>query len=171
MVIKRLTVYQDPHGIFSKAQLPQISYFILTASAVFLGLEYSKGTGMLARLNLEILRLLLKINPMGTASITPNTILVTIPIFAPFKRVFWGKEGADERRDDVGDELGYTDGVVISTAVIIAGVDEQCFYQYSVLISKYWILNIERSISISIRYVQYWKILNIESKCIYMLIL
>ena len=79
---------------------------------------------MLARLNLEILRLLLKINPMGTASITPNTILVTIPIFAPFKRVFRGKEGADERRNDVGDELGYSDGVVISAVVIIAGVDE-----------------------------------------------
>ena len=93
-------------------------------SVVFLGLEYSNGTDMSARLNLEILRLLLESNPMSTASITPNTIPITIQIFAPFERVVREKEGADERRDNVGDELAYTDSVVISAVVIIAGVHE-----------------------------------------------
>ena len=73
---------------------------------------------MSARLSLEILRLLLEGNPMSTASITPNTIPITIPIFASFERVVRENEGADERRDGIGDNVGYT------AVVIIAGVDE-----------------------------------------------
>jgi hypothetical protein len=61
---------------------------------------------MSARLNLEILRLILEGNPMSTASITPNTIPITILIFALFERVVREKEGADERRDDIGDNVG-----------------------------------------------------------------
>ena len=87
-------------------------------SVVFLGLEYSNGTDMSARLNLEILRLLLESNPMSTVSITPNTIPITIQIFAPSERVVREKEGADERRNDIGDNMGY------SAVVIIAGIDE-----------------------------------------------
>jgi hypothetical protein len=45
---------------------------------------------------------------MSTASITPNTIPITIQILAPLKRVVREKEGADERRNDIGDNVGYS---------------------------------------------------------------
>lgn len=82
---------------------------------------------MLARFNLEILRLLVKSNPMSTANTTASTMPITIPIFAPFERFIRRDETGeveDDVGDDVGDEVGYGNLMFMGVVAIIVDVGE-----------------------------------------------